>query len=180
MKVYAITSKAQIEDCREYLRDTSERNLVMFEIGLKTLLRISDILELRVKDVYKKVTIRKKLKKTGKYIEIPIRKDLKKILDRYCEGKPKLEYLIKSQKGYNRPISETQAYRVIKEMAKEVQIEKVGTHSLRKTGAYHMYKETKDVDFVRRMLGHRSNAEVFAYIYSGLKDDRELINKAKF
>ena len=59
MKVYAITSKEKIEDCREYLRATNMRDLIMFELGLKTLLRISDILELRVKDVYKRTTIKK-------------------------------------------------------------------------------------------------------------------------
>lgn len=180
MKVYAITDKEKIQECREYLRYRNDRDLIMFELGLKTLLRISDILELKVKDVYRKTTIRKKIKKTGKYVEIPIRKDLKKLLDNYCEGKSKYDYLIKSRKGYNRPITETQAYRILREMADIVKLDKIGTHSLRKTGAYHMFKETKDVDFVRRMLGHKSNSEVYAYIYSGLKDDRDLINKAKF
>lgn len=180
MRVYAITDKKKIQECREYLKYKNERDLVMFELGLKTLLRISDILELRVKDVYHKTTIRKKLKKTKKNVEIPIRKDLKKILDNYCEGKPKYEYLIKSRSGYNRPISETQAYRILKDMQKVVGLDRIGTHSLRKTGAYHMFKQTNDIDFVRRMLGHKSNSEVFTYIYSGLQDDRELINKAIF
>lgn len=180
MKVYAITSKEKIEDCREYLRATNMRDLIMFELGLKTLLRISDILELRVKDVYKRTTIKKRIKKTKKYVEIPIRKDLKKLLDEYCEGKPKNEYLIKSRQGYNRPISSTQAYRILKRLEKYLRLDKVGTHTLRKTGAYHMFKETKDVEFIRRMLGHKSEDEVYAYIYSGLRDDRDLINKARF
>lgn len=180
MKVYAITDKEKIKECREYLRYKSERDLIMFELGLKTLLRISDILNLRVVDVYKKTVIRKKQKKTRKIVEIPVRTDLKKLLDKYCEGKPKYEYLIKSRKGINRPISETQAYRILNEMAKYVNIDRIGTHSLRKTGAYHIYNDTKDIDFVRRLLGHKSNNEVFSYIYSGLKSDRDLINKVKF
>ena len=180
MKVYAITDKEKIKECREYLQYKSERDLVMFELGLKTLLRISDILNLRVSDVYKKTVIRKRQKKTKKVIEIPIRTDLKKLLDKYCECKPGYEYLIKSRKGINKPISETQAYRILNEMADYVNIDRIGTHSLRKTGAYHIYNDTKDIDFVRRLLGHKSNNEVFAYIYSGLKSDRDLINKAKF
>ena len=43
-----------------------------------------------------------------------------------------------------------------------------------------MFKETKDVEFIRRMLGHKSEDEVYAYVYSGLRDDRDLINKARF
>ena len=180
MKVYAITDKNKIKECREYLSYTNKRNLILFELGIKTLLRISDILNLRVNDVYKKTTIRIRQKKTKQIIEIPIRTDLKKMLDEYCKDKPKYEYLIKSRKGINKPISSTQAYRILNNMAGYLNIERIGTHSLRKTGAYHIYNETKDIDFVRRMLGHKSNEEVFAYIYSGLKTDRELINKAKF
>lgn len=180
MKVYAITDKKKIQECREFLKYKSDRDMIMFELGLKTLLRISDILELKVKDVYKKTTIRKKQIKTKEVIEIPIRTDLKKLLDKYCEDKPQNEYLIKSRKGLNRPITKTQAYRILKEMAEYLNIDRIGTHSLRKTGAYHIYTDTKDIEFVRRMLGHKSNEEVFAYIYSGLKSDRELINRVKF
>lgn len=180
MKVYAITDKKKIQECREYLNYKSERDMIMFEVGLKTLLRISDILDLRVKDVYGKTTIRKKQIKTKEVIEIPIRTDLKKLLDKYCEGKPQYDYLFQSRKGINKKISKTQAYRILKEMAEYLNIDRIGTHSLRKTGAYHIYNDTKDIEFVRRLLGHKSNEEVFAYIYSGLKSDRDLINKVKF
>lgn len=185
MKVYAITDKDKLQECREYLKatDPTLRNLVLFELSLKTLLRISDVRTLRVGDVYKKTTIRLKQKKTKKYVEIPIRKDLKKLLDKYCEGKPSYEYLLKSRKGYNQPIKENQCWRILKDMNNYLGLNNyggIGVHSLRKTGAYFMFKETNDIDFIRRMLGHRSNQEVYAYIYSGLKSDRELINKAKF
>ena len=185
MIVYAITDKYKLQECREYLKatDPSLRNLVLFELSLKTLLRISDIRMLTVKDVYKKTTIRVRQKKTKKYVEIPIRTDLKKLLDKYCENKPKYEYLLKSRNGTNRPISEVQCWRILKKMNEYLNLDNyggIGVHSLRKTGAYFMFKETNDIDFVRRMLGHRSNQEVYAYIYSGLKTDRELINKAKF
>lgn len=185
MRVYAITDKHKLEECREYLRykDPTLRNLVMFEISLKTLLRISDVRLLRVADVHKKTTIRLRQRKTKKWIEIPIRKDLKKLLDKYCEGRPKYEYLLKSKKGINRPISDVQCWRILKEMNDYLGLNEYGgtsCHSLRKTGAWFIFKETNDIDFVRRLLGHRSNQEVYAYIYSGLKTDRELINKAKF
>lgn len=182
MKVYAITDKSSLDLCRAYLeyKDPSKRNLVLFELGLKTLLRISDILNLRVVDVYKKTTIKIRQKKTNKVVEIPIRTDLKKLLNEYCKDKPKYDYLIKSNKGCNRPITQTQAYRILNDMADYLNLERIGTHSLRKTGAYHIYNDTKDIDFVRRILGHRSKEDVFTYIYSGLKTDRELINKARF
>lgn len=180
MKVYAIIEKNKIKECREFLKYHSERDLIMFELGTKTLLRISDILDLRVKDVYKKTTIRVVQQKTKEVIEIPIRTDLKKLLDKYCEGKDPYEYLIKSRNGENKPITTTQAYRVLNRMAKYLNIDRVGTHTLRKTGAYHIYKDTKDIELVKRLLGHKTNDQVFAYIYSGLKSDRDLLNQVKF
>lgn len=180
MRVYAITEVEKLNDCRSYLKYKNERDLVMFEIGLKTLLRISDILDLKVKDVKGKTVIRKKLVKTKRDVNIPVRTDLKKILDKYCEDKANNEYLIKSRNGVNKPISRVQAYRVLNDMAKYLGMDRVGTHSLRKTGAYHIYKSTNDIELVRRLLGHKSKEEVYEYIYSGLKTDRELINKAKF
>ncbi|MGL5085362.1 MAG: tyrosine-type recombinase/integrase, partial [Clostridium sp.] len=164
MRVYAITEVEKLNECREYFKYINERDLVMFEIGLKTLLRISDILELRVKDVKGKTVIRKKLVKTKRDVNIPIRTDLKKILDKYCEDKPNNEYLIKSRNGINKPISRVQAYRVLNDMAKYLGMERIGTHSLRKTGAYHIYKTTNDIDLVRRLLGHKSKEEVYEYI----------------
>lgn len=180
MKVCAITDKEKIQECRCYLSSKNDRDLIMFEIGLKTLLRISDILELRVIDVYKKTTIVKKQRKTKNIVEIPIRKDLKRLLDKYCKDKLDYDYLIQSRNGTNKHISETQAYRILSDMAEYLNIDRMGTHSLRKTGAYHLYKETKDIDFVRRLLGHKSNEEVYSYIYSGLSYDRELMNKVKY
>ena len=185
MRVYAITDKDKLQECREYLKakDPTLRNLVLFELSLKTLLRISDVRLLKVKDVYKKTTIRVRQKKTKKYVEIPIRKDLKKLLDKYCEDKPGYEYLLKSRKGHNQPIKENQCWRILKDMNDYLDLNNyggIGTHSLRKTGAYFIFKATNDIDLVRRLLGHRSNQQVYAYIYSGLKSDRELINKAKF
>ena len=52
MKVEPIQDKETIRECMEYLKYKNERNLVMFSIGIYTGLRISDILRLRVKDVY--------------------------------------------------------------------------------------------------------------------------------
>lgn len=180
MRVYAITDKEKIQECRDYLSYKSERNLIMFEIGLKTLLRISDILELKVGDVYKKTEIRIRQKKTKQVIEIPVRTELKKLLNKYCEGKCKHEYLICSRQGVNKPITTTQAYRILGDMAEYLNIDRFGVHSLRKTGAYQLYKATNDIDFVRRLLGHKSKEQVYTYIYSGMKTDRELINKGNF
>ena len=41
------------------------------------------------------------------------------------------EYLFKSRKGENRPITTVQAYRIISEVAKRIGLEEIGTHTNR-------------------------------------------------
>ena len=43
------------------------------------------------------------------------------------------EYFFKSQKGNNRPITTTQAYRIIVSAGANVGLTEIGTHTMRKT-----------------------------------------------
>ena len=54
MRVEPIRDKDLIKDCMTYLNYKNPRNKVLFAIGIYTGLRISDILKLKVKDVYRK------------------------------------------------------------------------------------------------------------------------------
>lgn len=165
MKVEPIEDKDLIKECMEYLKATNERNFVMFTIGIYTGLRISDILQLKVRDVYCKNRISIKQKKTRTYVDIPINNNLKKILKSYCQDKPGHWYLIKSRNGHNKPISTTQAYLILRDMAEYFNIDRVGTHTMRKTAGLHMYKESKNnIGTVMKILGHKDPSVTLKYI----------------
>lgn len=53
--------------------------------------------------------------------------------------------------------------------AKEFGLERIGTHSLRKTYGYHHYKQFKDVVVLQRMLNHTDQKETLRYI--GIEQD---------
>ena len=53
-----------VNDIADYLREQSERNYIMFMIGIYSGLRISDILTLRVRDVRNRDRIMIREKKT--------------------------------------------------------------------------------------------------------------------
>ena len=40
----------------------------------------------------------------------------------------------------------------------------MGSHSMRKTLAYHIYKETKNIVLVMHMLNHQSSKQTLSYI----------------
>lgn len=153
-----------IEDMCAYLKETNERNLVMFELGIYGGLRISDILQLRVKDVRNKKRIKVKEKKTGKEKKIPINPELKRTLNEYTEGMKEHDYLIKSRKGINKPLGRTQAYRIIRELGDLFGVDDLGTHSMRKTFGYHYYKRTKDIALLQKIFNHSSPEVTLRYI----------------
>lgn len=172
--VEPIRDLSVLEDMCGYLKETNERNLVMFELGIYTGLRISDILKLRVRDVRNKKYIKLVEMKTGKEKKIPINPRLKRTLEPYIEDMKDLDYLIKSREGKNKPIGRTQAYRIIRELGEEFGVEDLGTHSLRKTFGYHYYQKTKDIALLQKIFNHSSPSITLRYI--GI--DQDTIAKA--
>lgn len=173
--VKPIKNKEVVRNIINALKEENERNAIMFGLGVYCGLRISDILNLKVKDVKKKWNIRIKQQKTSKYIDIVINRELKKMIDNYTENMKDTDYLIKSRKGKNKAISEVQAYRVMKEIEREFKLENTGCHSTRKTFAYHLYLDNKkDIGLVQKALGHKTSATTLTYIDM----DKEAVNKA--
>lgn len=173
--VEPIKDKSRVREIMNKLEMSSPRNAVMVGLGIYCGLRISDILNLKVKDVRKKWNLRIKQQKTGKYIEFVLNRELKKIIDSYTKDMKETDYLIKSRVGENKPISRTQAYRIMQDIQEEFNLDKMGCHSTRKTFAYWMYMDNKkDIGLVQKALGHQSSATTLAYI--GM--DKERLNEA--
>lgn len=161
--VQPIRDKDVIAEIKKYLKRNSERNYILFLLGINTGLRISDILNLRVRDVQGwNIFIREK--KTKKIREIKMPSELKKALREFTKGKPNNEFLIKSRVGKNKPITRGMAYVILNQIAEEFGLERIGTHSLRKTYGYHFYKQFKDVASLQQMLNHTDPKETLRYI----------------
>ena len=167
MKAEPIRDKEKIREIRNSL---SGRNKFLFELGLFTGLRISDLLKLKVKDVKNKERIHIREEKTGKDKKAPINETCRKIIDAYIENKNDEEYLFQSRKGENKPISRVQAYRILKRAGEEVGLEiNIGTHTLRKSFGYHHYQKYKDVALLQTIFNHNSPGQTLDYI--GINDD---------
>ena len=127
----------------------------MFAIGVYGGFRISDILKLRVRDVKGKFYFEVNEQKTGKNRKFAINPVLRKIFDKYCEGKEYNDYLIVSREGYNKPISRDMAYKIIRTVCEEFGIMNCGTHTLRKTFGYHYYHDNNgDLETLRILFKH--------------------------
>lgn len=153
-----IYDKSDIPKMRKALSKqvNGERNLLMFEVALATAFRIGDVLELRKKDV-KDGYIRKRIRKTGKEVHLELHPDLMSKIKHYTEYMEDGETLF--------PISRSQAYRVFKMAANQVGLKNFGTHSVRKTKAFHYYQDSNfNLVGTQQLLGHEDTKDVLSYI----------------
>lgn len=161
--VYPIREQNQIEKIKKYLRARSERNYMLFLLGIHSGLRISDLLALKVKDVMRGDRIIIKEIKTGKTKSFPLSKAVLKEIGAYtsrCKG----EYLFPSRKGKG-AITRQQAYLILNEAAQVAGIrEPIGTHTLRKTFAYWAYKQGASLELIQKILNHTSSLTTLRYL----------------
>lgn len=168
--VEPIRDIGKIWDIADYLGEQNERNRIMFLFGIYVGLRISDILKLKVRDVRDKTHVMIREQKTGKEKAFPINQELKPILNRYMKDKADYDYLFPSRKeDGSKPITRQQAYNVLNDAAGKFGMERIGTHTLRKTFGYHFYQQTKDIATLKEIFNHSDVAITFRYI--GINQD---------
>lgn len=153
---------------KKFLKEQSDRNYMLFVTGINSGLRISDILQLRVKDAKKSYFNITEIK-TKKKKRIDMTKQLQREFKWYIEGKEDHEFLFMSRVGLNKPITRSMAYKILRTAAEYVGLDDIGTHTMRKTFGYHMYKQTGDVALLQSILNHSSPSFTLRYI--GIDDD---------
>ncbi|HEF1906388.1 TPA: tyrosine-type recombinase/integrase [Bacillus cereus] len=160
--VQPIRSKEQIADMKWALkRHCSERDYILFLVGLNTGLRVGDLLKLKVSDVRRKRKLIIREGKTKKARQL----NLSNIYDEIQEYIRTVdsEWLFPSRKG-DKAITTTQAYRQLQKAADMAGLDSVGTHTMRKSFGYWFYKQTKDVAKLQNILNHSHPQITLTYI----------------
>ncbi|HFU6602492.1 TPA: tyrosine-type recombinase/integrase [Bacillus pacificus] len=165
--VQPIRDLEKIEDMKWALkRHCSERDYILFLIGIQTGLRVSDLLQLKTEQI---IHLKKKKRKEFKIKEGKTKKErdvnLIPIFDEvYVYAQTIVsDWLFPSRKG-DKAISKIQAYRQLNKAADFAGVEAIGTHTMRKTFGYWMYKQTKDVAMLQDMLNHSKPSVTLKYI----------------
>lgn len=163
--VQPIRDKKQIHQMESILRQQSERNYILFKLGIYSGLRISDILKLKVKDLRNQEHFILREKKTNKAKRLAINPTLQKELQTFLIGRPNDEYIFRSRQGGNTPITRVMAWKILNDAAKQIGIGEIGNHSMRKTFAYHLYlQNNKDIALIQKLLNHSSPNVTLRYI----------------
>ena len=192
-----IRDKKKITSFLNLLRGTSERNYLVAKFQMNTGLRISDVVPVKVSDLctpnlaFKEYFALREQKtrnrKNKREKKIRINDELKNAIRIYIKSNHLLyeDYLFGSRKsdpnGLNRPISTTQAYRVLRDAAEELGLEHFGTHSFRKTWGFWSYKESQyNIALIQDTFDHDSPKDTLRYIGINQDDKDYLYSVVQF
>ena len=174
--VAPIKSLADIGKIKRHLLKTQQyRNYLLFVMGINVGLRISDLLSLRISDVWhngkcvEAIVIREQ--KTKKYRTIALNGATEEAIERYLGSLKTFnenDWLFKSRK-YGTPLTKQSAHRIINQiMADCCIVGHWGTHTLRKTFAYQLYMANAEqpmiLEYLMKLLNHSSQQITLAYM----------------
>lgn len=170
-EVEPIKNIRDINKIKQYLYGKeNKRDYCIFVVGINVGLRAGDLLSLKIKDVtdgniiFDTVTIKEQ--KTGKTRNFALNKNAKEAIKIYLDSLTDYDfedYLFKSRKGGHlgvRPL-----HHIIKTLTNDLGIKgNFGTHTLRKTMAYHRYINNVPLETLQKLLNHSSSAITLRYI----------------
>lgn len=139
----------------------------IWEFGINVAIRISDTLNIKITDIENE-RLRITESKTGKVADISLNDKAMKIINKITSNYPGTTYLFQSRYSRNvssrtKPLSRQAVTIAFKGIGDIIGV-KLGTHSMRKTRGYHLYKKTNDITRVSAMLRHSSTAVTLRYI----------------
>ena len=180
--VMPIKKVEDVERCKEFLKKRVDRapekykksyakDLLLFKIGINVGMRVNDLLSIEWKDIFKPGTkqfneyFTPKEQKTKKVRQIFINKSFRAAVKEYLKyvSDVKLEGYVFTNRQGNR-LSDASVDKMLKLLEKELNLENVSTHSLRKTFAYHLYMQTNDISLIQEILQHSSVAVTRRYL----------------
>lgn len=154
------------------------RDRALFLVGVWTGYRISELLSLRVGDVWQHgqvvdvITVARRHMKgqhTGR--SMVLHPEAKAAVTAWIRTLPAPHgpetYLFLSREGRNRPLQRVQAWQILRDAYATNQLQgRLGTHSMRKTLAARLYAKTHDLKAVQGILGHAFVATTDRYLKS--------------
>lgn len=163
----------EVEDTLLHCFRYGQRNYMIFQLGKATLLRVSDVLSLKTSDVFNEDgTVKRnayiKDIKTEKHNVLylkPVMHDLDEYYQYRQQNRIKSEWLFPSSQDPTKHVTPKQFYKIMSKVGDLLGIDYLGTHSMRKTGAYRVYEQTgHDIGLVMKLLNHSSEAMTLAYL----------------
>jgi len=143
---------------------TGLRNKAMMALMLHCGLRISEVINLRPGNInLTKGKLRVESGKGNKDRDLALPEYLTDLLDSWRKKRPLGDYFFSTLKG--KKLSNRYLQQMVKRYAQKAGLNKrISPHTLRHTYATQYYKQTKDIETLRRILGHSDISTTTIYI----------------
>lgn len=149
-----------------------ERNKAMIETLYSCGLRVSEMIQLKVSDLFFEEGFIRVIGKGNKQRFVPVNNYIIKLIDNY---KNLIRSSLKIQKGFEdtvflnrrgKQLSRNMVFMILKELTKEAGIQKnVSPHTLRHSFATHLLENGADLRAIQQMLGHESITTTEIYMH---------------
>ena len=163
------------------------RDLALFRLGIDSLLRASDLVRIYVDEITDhngKIVTRAELmmKKTKRKVKFAISTDTAEAVRRWIDTRPAFsgEWLFPGREAGDH-LSEVQYRKLAKGWfaACGLDVRRYSTHSLRRTKAAEVYRQTHNIEAVSRLLGHTTVTQTSRYLGIQDEDALDLAEKVK-
>ena len=149
------------------------RNRAMLEVLYSSGLRVSELVDLRLTNIYEDIGFLRVVGKGSKERLVPIGKDALKYLQIYIQeirvhvsiAEGHQNYVFLNRRG--KKLTRVMVFTIIKNLAKKVGINKnISPHTFRHSFATHLIEGGADLRAVQEMLGHESitTTEVYTHL----------------
>ena len=161
----------------------SHRNRAIIEMLYGSGLRVSELVNLKLSDLYRKEGFMLITGKGNKQRLVPISPIADQWLDYWLEDRNKLD--IKAEYGdivflnrYGRQLTRAMIFTIIKTLATQADIHKtISPHTLRHSFATHLLQNGADLRIIQNLLGHEDITTTEIYTHIEIQDLREAILK---
>jgi len=161
---------------------SGSRDKLIIEVFYSTGVRLSELINIKIKDVDSPKSQIKVLGKRNKERIIPLTKELQNSIDHYLTLRMKEKaidrtYLFLTDSG--KKLNPSMVYRKVNEILKSVTtINKKSPHVLRHTFATHMLNNGADLNIIKELLGHASLSATEVYTHNSIDQLKEIFNNA--
>jgi len=161
-----------------------ERNRTILETMYSCGLRVSEVISLKVSDLFFEEGFIRVLGKGNKQRFVPIHINTQKYINIYIK---EIRSHIKTQKGFEdtlflnrrgKGLSRQMIFMILKELAEKIGLtKKISPHTLRHSFATHLLKNGADLRAIQQLLGHESITTTEIYVHLDNSFLRNVVEK---
>ena len=153
-------------------QDFGQRNKTIIEILYGTGIRVSELVNLKLSNIFFKENIIKVIGKGNKERFVPLGEIASKEIKNYINNRNELKIDAKSSdilflNRYGRGLTRSMIFKIISDASKKIGLDnKISPHTLRHSFATHLIKNGADLRTIQLILGHESitTTEIYTHL----------------